>query len=134
MRTLFSSLLAASLLIHAAIGCCWHHAHESACGDESPLASAAEADYDHHHGDSADGHRSHGPCKDQSHCHGMCNYLPAQKSQIDKSRVHVALDFAASTKDVCRAQVAPLCVAEGSQEFCSRPPLRLHLFYQILLI
>src|SRR3954447_6987906 len=84
MRLIFSSLVAASLLIHALLGCCCDHAHDTSGCDQLPLASATDCDCGHQHGDSANEHGSNGPCKGHSHCRGLCNYLPTQKTQNGK--------------------------------------------------
>jgi hypothetical protein len=125
MRAVFSSLVAASLLIHAAIGCCWHHPHndDDTCCDDSQTGS---------HHDSEQGGHSHGPCKD--HCQGTCHYLPVQKSQVDKITVHSLLDFAAIVPATCEVPFASQLRASRTHESAAEPPVRLHLLHQILLI
>ncbi len=129
MRTLFSSLVATSLLIHAAIGCCWHHTHVEICCDDSQLEQPVDAD-GHHHGEQGD--HSHGPCKD--HCHGTCHYLPVQKAQVDPLIPHTPLDFAAVVPATCDVHVVALLHADRTYESAAAPPVRLHLFQQLLLI
>lgn len=63
VRTLVTYLVAAALTLHMLLGCCWHHAHESAsvcCTRESHNGASCdahdeiaelEADHDHHDGD-----------------------------------------------------------------------------------
>jgi hypothetical protein len=134
MRTAFFSLLVGSLLIHAACGCCWHHAHDEACGDDAAHALAADDDFGHHHSDMPASHGPHGPCKEQSHCHGLCNYLPAQKSQIDKIELDSSVDFALDVSAMGQSQFMARLVSRSANDLFYAPPLRLHLAYQILLI
>ena len=129
MRALFSSLVATSLLIHAAIGCCWHHAHVDTCCDDSQVEQPVDAD-GHHHGEQGD--HSHGPCKD--HCQGTCHYLPVQKAQVDTLVLHTPLDFAAVVPATCDVHVVALLHADRTHESAAEPPVRLHLFQQLLLI
>lgn len=130
MRALLSSLVATSLLIHAAIGCCRHHTHADFCCQETQFEQATDFDVDHA-GDKHDGH-SHGPCKD--HCQGTCHYLPVQKAQIDNQMAHSPFDFAAIEPHVCDMQLVVLHHAECTHESAAGPPVRLHLFQQLLLI
>jgi hypothetical protein len=134
MRAVFCNLLSAALLIHAMFGCCWHDAHEAVAG-EAPDASFAVTDGCHNHDRDADGHESHAPCKGHPNCHGLCNYLPAQKSDIGKCLEHaLVVDFALDTNAACGSQVAAVFFAPGTTAASLTPPVRLHLFHQILLI
>lgn len=134
MRAVFSSLVAASLLIHAAIGCCWHHAHDAECGNEACAEQTASTDGGQHDDcDSSSGHGDHhAPCK--GHCEGTCHYLSVQKTQVEVIAPHLPLDFAAVIPATCDVHVAALVHAERSYESVAEPPLRLHLLHQILLI
>jgi hypothetical protein len=138
MQAIFSNLVAASLFIHAMIGCCWHHAHDSSCCDESPAEQVVETNCCHHdHGDRNDtplGEPSHAPCQGQSHCQGLCNYLPVQKTQLDTVDLSVPLDYAIIAPATYEIQVAALLHMERVHETAAKPPMRLHLFHQILLI
>lgn len=130
MRALLSSLVATSLLIHAAIGCCWHHAHTDSCCEPTQFEQATDCDGDHSC-DKHDGH-SHGPCKD--HCQGTCHYLPVQKAQIDTQVSQSPLDFAAIVPHVSSVKLVVQHHAECTHESAAGPPVRLHLFQQLLLI
>jgi hypothetical protein len=128
-------LLSAALLIHAMFGCCWHDAHEAVAGEASHTAMAATDCGCHDHDDAADGHGSHAPCKGHPNCHGLCSYLPAQKSEIGKCLEHsLIVDFAIDAHAACGSQIAALSFAPGTNATCTPPPVRLHLFHQILLI
>jgi hypothetical protein len=135
MRIAFTSVLAASLLIHAALGCCRHCAQETCDCDHAPISLAMESACCHDHHDSAHkhGHEKHDPCKRHSTCHGMCNYLPAQKSQTGKilSLVPVHITLETATADGVRL------AGYHDAELTGRPfqpPLRLHLLLQTILV
>ncbi|HEX4413249.1 MAG TPA: hypothetical protein VH107_06445 [Lacipirellulaceae bacterium] len=130
MRALLSSLVAMSLLIHAAIGCCWHHVHTDSCCEDSRFEQSTDSDGDHPC-DQHDGH-SHGPCKD--HCQGTCHYLPVQKTQIDTQVALSPFDFFAIAPPTCDVQLFVQHHAECTHESAAGPPVRLHLFQQLLLI
>ena len=134
MRAIFSSLVAASLLIHAAVGCCRHHADLDACVGDQAADYACDVDADHHHDcDEQHGQPADQPCGGH-HCHGLCNYLPVQKSQLDDLKVKLPLDFVALLPAACDVQVVALHHAECLSESVAGPPVRLHLLHQILLI
>src|SRR5436189_2369883 len=84
MRTVFSSLLCASLLIHAVLGCCWHDKHDEAGHNGATASAEADSCCDHDHDAATDGHGPHAPCKGHPNCHGLCNYLPVQKASVGK--------------------------------------------------
>src|SRR2546423_1252271 len=100
MRTVFSSLLCVSLLIHAVLGCCWHDKHDKDGGAGSVASLEADSccDHDHNHDAAADGHGPHAPCKGHPNCHGLCHYLPVQKSSFGKCLIDVPVDFAVNTQ------------------------------------
>jgi hypothetical protein len=140
MRTVFSSLVAVSLLIHAAFGCCWHHLHETAGEGHSDFGQAIAAESEHGHADcpcgcnSHSGNAPHSPSKDRPHCQGICQYLPPQKTQLDTFSALAALDFAVvatTTIDVPTITTSNFALALAEP---ARPPVRLHLFQQLLLI
>src|SRR6185295_14472877 len=131
MRAFFCSLLCASLLIHAVLGCCWHDMHDKGAWDGS---LAADTCCDHDHDSATDGHGQHAPCKGHPNCHGLCSYLPVQKSSFGKCFDHVVIDFTVDAHATTCSHVSALSFAAGTCEFCLPPPVRLHLFHQILLI
>ncbi|MFO0792194.1 MAG: hypothetical protein U0805_22275 [Pirellulales bacterium] len=132
MRGVFSSLVACSLLIHAAIGCCWHHPHEEGC-DES---AAVAVDCDPHHADHVAGHSQHseGPCNGHSNCQGTCHYLPGQKTQLDQLSPLAGVELAAVLPAACDCEIAAVYSTEQSHDMPAQLPVRLHLYHQILLI
>jgi hypothetical protein len=134
MRAISCTLLCFSLLIHAALGCCWHDMHDAAATGGSLASLSADADCCHEHNGATDGHGSHSPCKGHPNCHGLCHYLPVQKTSFGKCLDHVVIDFAVDSHVTSGTHVSALSFAPGTCEFCPPPPIRLHLFHQILLI
>src|SRR4051794_13157127 len=134
MRTVFSSLLCASLLIHAVLGCCWHDLHDKNAGVGAVASIETDSCCDHDHNNATDGHGPQSPCKGHPNCHGLCNYLPVQKSSFGKCLDHVVIDFAVGELATTASHASDLSFAPGAYEFCPPPPIRLHLFHQILLI
>jgi hypothetical protein len=64
----------------------------------------------------------------------VCNYLPVQKTQLDKVQFHVPIEFAPIVPASCDVHVAARLGLERVHESAAGPPLRLHLLHQILLI
>lgn len=80
MHAVVSSLLAASLLLHAVLGCCRHHAHDPAV---STVGAAADRNCCHDHQGCGDHHAPANRCPGKSDCQGVCTYLPTQKTQVE---------------------------------------------------
>ena len=94
MRTVFSSLLCASLLIHAVLGCCWHDMHDAVLATDRSLRSRRTRVAIMITMRRRMGMGTHAPCKGHPNCHGLCSYLPVQKSSFGKCLDHVVIDFA----------------------------------------
>jgi hypothetical protein len=134
MRTVFAGLLALSLVIHAAIGCCWFCAHPDACSSCLQASDVQGPDCCHRHSGAPQRDGTHGPCKSRSGCRGLCIYLPAQKVQVGKLLVLVPIDFAAIGSTSPNSPGNAELSANLARKFVPEPPLRLHLFHRILLI
>ena len=133
MRAAFSSLVSASLLVHALFGCCWHHAQACAFFSAEPVA--AEPGDCCHHGAAPSEHQSPSPCDKGTHCEGGCTYLPAPKSQVEMPRFLSPSDFVAILPVGTDAPFCAMRPAERSPKpHILEPPLRLHLLHQQLLI
>jgi hypothetical protein len=134
MRAAFSSLVSLSLLIHAVLGCCWHHAHAGEL--LSSRASVADEPSDCcHHGAHPAEHPAPGPCNDSPHCEGICSYLPAPKSLIDMPQLVAPSDFAAILPAATDATLSAMLAGDRVIDLDGiKPPLRLHLLHQHLLI
>jgi hypothetical protein len=137
MRIFFSNLVAVSLLLHALMGCCWHQDDtlQAGCGH---LASGEIKGDCHHHDECCDeetgGPSSESPCDGHSHCHGVCTYLPVQKTQLDGGLLDAPLDFAVCLSAMCDAHVSMSFALVADHDTVAGPPVRLHLFHQLLLI
>jgi hypothetical protein len=57
-----------------------------------------------------------------------------QKAQVDTQLVHTPLDFAAIVPATCDLHVVVLMHADRTHAAAAKPPMRLHLFQQLLLI
>ncbi|HEX5472727.1 MAG TPA: hypothetical protein VFW73_12625 [Lacipirellulaceae bacterium] len=131
MRAAFLSAVVASLIGHTLFGCCAHHI--VTC-DEPPNV-LVDGDCGHHGDCDVFGNHQHKcPCKGHSQCRGLCTYLPGPKVNLGHLKSLVQLDFAAVVPAVCDSYVASLIDIEQSRFLNAEPPLRLHLFEQILLI
>jgi hypothetical protein len=134
------NLTAVALLVHAVLGCCWHHAHccphSLSCATDANLSgdgaafeqgehdcccSRALAADDHHGGDGCQGV----PCRFVS--------VPSQTAPIaPPAKGH---DVAASVTAVAAGEPAGALWGDnllGATGPC--PPLRIHLLHQVLLI
>ena len=149
MHAVLSILMAAALIVHAVLGCCWHHAHDCVRCD-NPIAhvpglTAKTSDQvaccKHHHGagpEASEGQQeqpSQEPCKCRFECRGVCAYLPPQKTQIDSPELVVAFDYAIVAPMRAGVPIAPALSWELAGNLANvEPPLRLHLLHQMLLI
>ena len=129
MHSLFSLITAASLILHLGLGCCAHHVHSH--DNRSQTAATT-----HSHGHVPD---EHSQTSDQSEPHKKdcqepsCVYLSGAK-------VVLTHDIAPLTTAVVPTATDSLLCERCSQrshievESGHRVPMRLHLYYQILLI
>jgi len=139
VSSLFSSLTAVSVLAHALLGCCWHHAH--ACEDAVSHGEAADLLGGHCHAPAVSascgcGHHScQGDSEGPDPCHGgRCTFLRSERARAPAEApmpcpfpgTCAMIDATASSR-LAGGEHKPSCSADGL-------PLRLHLFYQILLI
>src|SRR5262245_49976148 len=125
MQPFVSILMAAVLIIHAAFGCCWHHAHSCV-----PKASMSVTCCNHH---DHDDHRQ--PGESELDCEGTCQYVAPEKLRLDDPSlaawaqlVAPPVTFAGRPIDAATRIGKPPCPID------SGPPLRLHLLHQWLLI
>ncbi len=134
MQVLLSNSTALVLLVHALLGCCWHHA--PACHEPEAEPAAAVACCSHHqHAEDGCGHTPVEPCKCKLECHGICTYLPPQKTSLDAPELIVPFDFVALTLATSHLSASPeaswdAAISPGSSG-CAH---RLHLLHQVLLI
>lgn len=134
MRDFVHVITAASLIVHAMIGCCHFHWHGESC--QAVEISAPQCSCCHHVAKPQEPSPPPAPCRGEHECHGVCNYLPTHKPTIDGGRVDhglVALLCVASHESVSMGNEVEK-YAEHSELGASPPQLRLHLLNQIFLI
>lgn len=129
--------MAATLFIHALIGCCCHHAHGVAPHDASQVAAAQSntcCEHRHHASDER-GQQSGGPCKSGAECQGVCTYLPPQKTQIDAPQFVISVDLMAGEFAAVGGHASSANRWERTRGWVeSGSSLRLHLRHQVILI
>lgn len=134
MKPAITLTTAAAFLLHMLLGCCLHHAHaaqETVC-EHANEAGHSHAGHDHALETPSD--QSHAEAPDsEGHCTGThCVFLSGGKAPLTKLTTLALLP--AFTSEA----VATLC-AVTSIKFIDtgglfEPPVRLHLFNQVLLI
>jgi hypothetical protein len=125
MQLFASILMAVVLFIHAAFGCCWHHAH---------CCPAADAICDRHCShDHDEPNRQSG--EEELECEGTCQYVMPEKVWLDGLGFASWIVLAAPPATFADRPVtgAAHC-GEWRCPIDSGPPLRLHLLHQLLLI
>ena len=141
MNAIMALLTAASVLVHAALGCCIHHAHglSTACPDQRVAVTEQGHGFDdtacpdHRHDDSGDDEPS--PARPHHNCdEGVCSAVAARApitlleagvysfKAASNSRVHLTPDRRSLHDDYC------------SLQHDLGPPLRPHLCNLVLLI
>jgi hypothetical protein len=136
VRNFVTHALTLFVTLHAVLGCCWHEPHEhrdsaSTCDTHQVVSSGTS---DQHHCDTAnhegDDHPTE-PKKCSGECDNTCKFLRGQKTQFVNLVVLSPLDQA----QIVAVSACPQTVfSELSMRERSEPPLRMHLFYQLLLI
>jgi hypothetical protein len=135
VNAITSSLMSVLLVIHAMLGCCWHHAHACVGQEASAQPTAHGSSCCQHHDCPQRQEQPAAPCGCKIECQGVCIYLPTQKVLIDNSPLAVAFEFAAVDRTLDGSHVPTAISWEvASGAIASSPPLRLHLMHQILLI
>ena len=135
MDRVFTSAIAALLFIHTACGCCWYNAHKNAACGHPHLPGLAGTCCQHDNRATDGDESSDGPCRCRLECQGVCTYLPPQKAQIDPPHLSIPFDLPAPPSASADAHFASAWRGEfASGPIEPRPPLRLHLLHQILLI
>lgn len=138
MRSIVSLITASALLLHMWLGCCAHHAHAA---EERPCAlhsgSEAAVGHDHCHGHEHPAPRSdspHHPGGPSDDCHeSHCTFLVAGKTIVVLDSLISPLPELAIDAHVAQAASSSIhSICETDDHL--RPPVRLHLYYQVLLI
>ena len=142
MRAIVRNLMAAMLLVHAMIGCCRHHGHESArhecSGTGESVATAACCS--HGHGCCGDEeHSAPLPCDCKVECKALCVYLPPEKCNVDVVSFSQSFDIASTHTSLGDFSLIDVIAASSGWAWTSthtalEPPVRLHLLHQIILV
>jgi hypothetical protein len=138
MFKLVHSLALLAVLYHTMVGCCGHHAHAAQASrdaaDAIPVSCCAE--HDHQHGDEHD----HGcppdqPCRESNHCCCGNGVFVVPQSGSPARPAHDLTWFAETALQTMTAAGSP-----GTRTSCEfvcadiAPPVRIHLWHQIILI
>jgi hypothetical protein len=126
------------LLVHAGLGCCWHHSHirtVSAC--ESPAVTIESSCGDgHSHGQT--GHHDHSPPVPHQHqCDGeRFTFLSPKPPPVQKDELLFAPCFLDTVMFPIKSPLLPSHLTHGQDPsfHVNGPPLRTHLLLGVLLI
>lgn len=92
MRQLIATFAAATLLLHALVGCCWHHQHVEAvaCSDETQILPVFCGGHFHSHDDHD---HDHEPAAPADHRHSGDDGCGEESCQFVKVDSTIALSF-----------------------------------------
>lgn len=131
MQAVLSHLLASLLLIQALTGWCWHCPHDT-CSDqvaEAKNSSTCCCHESRQHDDSTI------PEQCPRECQGFCVYVSSVDTQVDLLQLDISFHCQVQVIDsLLAASPAPVAWDRIVDSVDSRPPLRLHLLNQSLLI
>ena len=135
MHAAIASLISAILLLHAVLGCCWHHAHD--CAGKAVAVEGCRCSHHPCHDPDSSGDRfpPTAPCPAERDCPGVWTYLPAERTQFELPLLPTLLALAPNP-------CVPVTMSEPASPawldalFCTgaAPHVRLHLAQSVLLI
>src|SRR5262249_8957377 len=82
MHAMLSNLMAATLLIHALLGCRGFGAVACTCQPAQAAPERSHCSSCHEHGASHKSQPPTAPCKCRVECQTICNYLPTPRTQL----------------------------------------------------
>src|SRR5262245_1927566 len=131
MQAALSILTAGLLFIHAAFGCCWHHAHRCRMHGDAVAVVQPTGCCEHHGHDQGEGQPR--PCDCELECGSSCAYLLPQKVMIDPPQPAPGLDVVTTVPLLADA---PILLASWMAAWPpgATPDVALHLLHQRLLI
>lgn len=133
MKPAITLTTAAAFLLHMLLGCCLHHAHvaqETAC-EHANEAGHSHAGHDHATKSPDDDSHAEAP-DSEDHCTGThCVFLSGGKAPLTKVTT-LALLPAFTSEAV--ASLYAISIIKFIDTGGLEPPVRLHLFNQVLLI
>ena len=134
MHAFLSILMAGLLFIQGVTGWCWQRQRQCVQCDECAARAPGLAQCCAHDGAKEQQPEQPGrPCEHKVLCRGCCTYLLPEKTQIDAADWGHLLCFAAiPAAEEFFPPSSFWAFACGPVEL--KPPLRLHLYHQVLLI
>jgi len=139
MQAIISNLMAVMLLIHAVIGCCWHHAHDcSKCDKVVAAAEPSNCSCNCHRKAEPRAPQSPCPQNGKGTCHSVCTYLSPQRASTEDlsagqlGDVVVPLDMLVGAQ--FRNSLASAAVDRPGNPRLAGQPVRVHLLNQVFLI
>ena len=140
MRAALANLTAASVLIHAILGCCWHHGHSCTSSDSTACVhdehEHAEFAHDRTAGhDACPGESGEHPTPHRHHCHDRTCVATATNGPNYDSLIQLTVlghAYVFEFSQLTTPQSAIDSVASISP--AATLPMRLHLFQGLLLI
>ncbi len=132
MSPIITIITAAAVWLHVVVGCCAHHSHDAhgeTCHHhavESVEGSHADHDCD------ADHPSDEAPCPTERCSESHCVFLAVGKTGFSRLTTLALLPI--STSERVGAFVASPAVALVASGGLIEPPVRLHLFHQVLVI
>lgn len=143
MSRLLAGTVAATLLMHAIAGCCWHHEHveQASHGDQASIKPVVCGNHSHSRTHS---HLQHGadeaPATPVDHHHDGDSSCDSQDCQFVKAEVqqeHSPLDgpVMATVTESLQLNGSDLRYARRDQAASLRPPsIAIHLLHQVLVV
>ena len=138
MHFVVTLITTAAFLLHFTLGCCAHHAHAA----EGIVCAGHAKVSDHAHDHEGHDHESQEPCEQSpsspdcpsKHCDdGHCVFLVDGKVVEVNDAVAVVLPLWAA-EPASLGQISPLAAVAIDSGGVIAPPVRTHLFNQVLLI
>jgi hypothetical protein len=138
MRPVISMLVALSLVLHLALGCCMHHAHGAVSHRHRALiemGGPCHAEKEHHHHHSPDGSSEEStPEEGDSHCDDAdCSVIVRGKLDLTKNLHHGGLGCPVAIAGLQGLASPPRNRPEESWKRVPALPVRAHLLHQSLL-
>lgn len=143
MRALVSHIVAVAVTLHALLGCCWHHAHESVVAVAETEAKAPapvkKCCCKHHHEPELAQEEHHSTDQDPvdrcpNTCGDKCVYVGVNRVQLDHALILTSFDLVTAAPQYDLATDLSISRFESDDATVDPPPLRLHLLHQLLLI
>ncbi len=129
LRAGLTYLLAITIALHGALGCCWHTA-SAQCSSPAPELTSSEHHCKHHHRHAP----SSKPCNCRLECDGLCKAVWPKKTELAKPALWGDwLPVAAFADSISRLSSGELRATSLAIAGLA-PPLRAHLLLCVLLI